>query len=72
MSVGFIYGFVFYLFLGRCWMDVLELVLKCFSFFKRIMVREGKEYDLSIFLDSIYVTLYGLLRVNNFYSGDNF
>lgn len=53
-------------------MDVLELVLKCFSFFKCIMIREGKEYDLSVLLDSIYVIFYGLLCVNNFYSGDNF
>lgn len=36
------------------------------------MIREGKEYDLSVLLDSIYVIFYGLLCVNNFYSGDNF
>uniref|UniRef100_H2RR95 Oxysterol-binding protein n=1 Tax=Takifugu rubripes TaxID=31033 RepID=H2RR95_TAKRU len=28
---------------GRCWMDALELALKCSSLLKRTMIREGKE-----------------------------
>uniref|UniRef100_A0A673CVX5 Oxysterol-binding protein n=1 Tax=Sphaeramia orbicularis TaxID=375764 RepID=A0A673CVX5_9TELE len=31
---------------GRCWMDALELALKCSSLLKRTMIREGKE-DMS-------------------------
>uniref|UniRef100_A0A8D3AY84 Oxysterol-binding protein n=1 Tax=Scophthalmus maximus TaxID=52904 RepID=A0A8D3AY84_SCOMX len=31
---------------GRCWMDALELALKCSGLLKRTMVREGKE-DMS-------------------------
>uniref|UniRef100_A0A2K5QQA8 Oxysterol-binding protein-related protein 8 n=1 Tax=Cebus imitator TaxID=2715852 RepID=A0A2K5QQA8_CEBIM len=57
---------------GRCWMDALELALKCSSLLKRTMIREGKEHDLSISSDSTHVTLYGLLRANNLHSGDNF
>uniref|UniRef100_A0A2K6G628 Oxysterol binding protein like 8 n=1 Tax=Propithecus coquereli TaxID=379532 RepID=A0A2K6G628_PROCO len=58
--------------LYRCWMDALELALKCSSLLKRTMIREGKEHDLSISSDSTHVTLYGLLRANNLHSGDNF
>ncbi|XP_029811721.1 oxysterol-binding protein-related protein 8 isoform X4 [Suricata suricatta] len=57
---------------GRCWMDALELALKCSSLLKRTMIREGKEHDLSISSESTHVTLYGLLRANNLHSGDNF
>ncbi|XP_040610836.1 oxysterol-binding protein-related protein 8 isoform X4 [Mesocricetus auratus] len=57
---------------GRCWMDALELALKCSSLLKRTMIREGKEHDLSISSDNTHVTLYGLLRANNLHSGDNF
>ncbi|XP_012503812.1 PREDICTED: oxysterol-binding protein-related protein 8 [Propithecus coquereli] len=60
------------MFKGRCWMDALELALKCSSLLKRTMIREGKEHDLSISSDSTHVTLYGLLRANNLHSGDNF
>uniref|UniRef100_A0A8C5LNL0 Oxysterol-binding protein n=1 Tax=Jaculus jaculus TaxID=51337 RepID=A0A8C5LNL0_JACJA len=55
-----------------CWMDALELALKCSSLLKRTMIREGKEHDLSISSDNTHVTLYGLLRANNLHSGDNF
>nr|KAF6496852.1 oxysterol binding protein like 8 [Rousettus aegyptiacus] len=57
---------------GRCWMDALELALKCSSLLKRTMIREGKEHDLSISSENTHVTLYGLLRANNLHSGDNF
>ncbi|KAB1270289.1 Oxysterol-binding protein-related protein 8 [Camelus dromedarius] len=57
---------------GRCWMDALELALKCSSLLKRTMIREGKEHELSISSESTHVTLYGLLRANNLHSGDNF
>ncbi|KAF5926619.1 hypothetical protein HPG69_001248, partial [Diceros bicornis minor] len=53
---------------GRCWMDALELALKCSSLLKRTMIREGKEHDLSISSESTHVTLYGLLRANNLHS----
>jgi hypothetical protein len=72
MSAGLIHGLASHLSLGRCWMDALELALKCSSLLKRTMVREGKEHDLSISSDSTHVTLYGLLRANNLHSGDNF
>ncbi|KAK2501720.1 hypothetical protein MC885_010194 [Smutsia gigantea] len=57
---------------GRCWMDALELALKCSSLLKRAVIREGKEHDLSTSSESTHVTLYGLLRANNLHSGDNF
>lgn len=56
---------------GRCWMDALELALKCSSLLKRTMIREGKEHDLNSSSDSAHVSLYGLLRANNLNSGDN-
>ncbi|KFW69569.1 Oxysterol-binding protein-related protein 8, partial [Pygoscelis adeliae] len=56
---------------GRCWMDALELALKCSSLLKRTMVREGKEHDLNSSADSTHVSLYGLLRANNLHSGEN-
>ncbi|XP_064305942.1 oxysterol-binding protein-related protein 8 isoform X2 [Phalacrocorax carbo] len=56
---------------GRCWMDALELALKCSSLLKRTMIREGKEHDLNSSADSTHVSLYGLLRANNLHSGEN-
>ncbi|NWH18824.1 OSBL8 protein, partial [Grus americana] len=53
---------------GRCWMDALELALKCSSLLKRTMIREGKEHDSA---DTTHVSLYGLLRANNLHSGEN-
>ncbi|NXR25377.1 OSBL8 protein, partial [Cinclus mexicanus] len=56
---------------GRCWMDALELALKCSSLLKRTMIREGKEHDLNSSADSTHVSFYGLLRANNLHSGEN-
>ncbi|XP_043943915.1 oxysterol-binding protein-related protein 8 [Protopterus annectens] len=53
---------------GRCWMDALELALKCSSLLKRTMIREGKEHDLNS-SDSSQVVLYGLLR-NSGHTGE--
>ncbi|XP_059833536.1 oxysterol-binding protein-related protein 8 isoform X1 [Hypanus sabinus] len=48
---------------GRCWMDALELALKCSSLLKRTTIREGKEYDLNS-SEGCHVALFGLLRAN--------
>uniref|UniRef100_A0A8B9SFZ5 Oxysterol-binding protein n=1 Tax=Anas platyrhynchos TaxID=8839 RepID=A0A8B9SFZ5_ANAPL len=55
---------------GRCWMDALELALKCSSLLKRTMIREGKEHDLNSSSDSAHVSFYGLLRANNLNNQD--
>lgn len=65
-------GIKTYLSLGRCWMDALELALKCSSLLKRTMIREGKEHELNSSSDVAHVSLYGLLRANNVHSGENF
>uniref|UniRef100_A0A8D0L5Q4 Oxysterol-binding protein n=1 Tax=Sphenodon punctatus TaxID=8508 RepID=A0A8D0L5Q4_SPHPU len=57
---------------GRCWMDALELALKCSSLLKRTMMRDGKEHDLNTSTDSAHVSFYGLLRTNHLHSGENF
>lgn len=57
---------------GRCWMDALELALKCSSLLKRTMIREGKEHDLNSSGENTQVTFYGLLRANNLHSGEHF
>uniref|UniRef100_A0A4W3IDM6 Oxysterol-binding protein n=1 Tax=Callorhinchus milii TaxID=7868 RepID=A0A4W3IDM6_CALMI len=49
---------------GRCWMDALELALKCSGLLKRTMMREGKELDLNASLENSHVALFGLLRAN--------
>ncbi|XP_015483746.1 oxysterol-binding protein-related protein 8 isoform X2 [Parus major] len=56
---------------GRCWMDALELALKCSGLLKRTMIREGKEHDLNSSADSTHVSFYGLIRANNLHSGEN-
>ncbi|NWV18702.1 OSBL8 protein, partial [Origma solitaria] len=56
---------------GRCWMDALELALKCSSLLKRTMIREGKEHDLNSLADSSHVPIYGLLRANNVHGGEH-
>lgn len=66
-----IFSLIMNLSLGRCWMDALELALKCSSLLKRTMIREGKEHDLNSSADSTHVSLYGLLRANNLHSGEN-
>ncbi|XP_030404542.1 oxysterol-binding protein-related protein 8 isoform X2 [Gopherus evgoodei] len=57
---------------GRCWMDALELALKCSGLLKRTMIREGKEHDLNSSAESTQVSLYGLLRANNLHSAESF
>ncbi|XP_044136351.1 oxysterol-binding protein-related protein 8 isoform X2 [Bufo gargarizans] len=57
---------------GRCWMDALELALKCSSLLKRTMIREGKEHDLNSSGENSHVNFYGLLRANNVHSNENF
>ncbi|XP_074922758.1 oxysterol-binding protein-related protein 8 isoform X1 [Chelonoidis abingdonii] len=57
---------------GRCWMDALELALKCSGLLKRTMIREGKEHDLNSSAESAQVSLYGLLRANNLHSAESF
>ncbi|XP_069485480.1 oxysterol-binding protein-related protein 8 isoform X3 [Ambystoma mexicanum] len=57
---------------GRCWMDALELALKCSSLLKRTMIREGKEHDLNSSGENTQVAFYGLLRANNLHSGEHF
>ncbi|XP_075065674.1 oxysterol-binding protein-related protein 8 isoform X6 [Mixophyes fleayi] len=54
---------------GRCWMDALELALKCSSLLKRTMIREGKEHDYNSAGENSF---YGLLRANNLHSNENF
>ncbi|XP_029453005.1 oxysterol-binding protein-related protein 8 [Rhinatrema bivittatum] len=57
---------------GRCWMDALELALKCSSLLKRTMIREGKEHDQSYSADNTNITIYGLLRANNLHGTESF
>nr|XP_060633408.1 oxysterol-binding protein-related protein 8 isoform X1 [Anolis sagrei ordinatus]XP_060633409.1 oxysterol-binding protein-related protein 8 isoform X1 [Anolis sagrei ordinatus] len=56
---------------GRCWMDALELALKCSSLLKRTMIREGKEHEPNL-ADGAHVSFYGLLRANNVHSSESF
>ncbi|XP_029901326.1 oxysterol-binding protein-related protein 8 isoform X4 [Myripristis murdjan] len=51
---------------GRCWMDALELALKCSSLLKRTMIREGKE-DMSTTATGgeHSINFYSLLRAHN-------
>ncbi|KAL0963135.1 hypothetical protein UPYG_G00350180 [Umbra pygmaea] len=50
---------------GRCWMDALELALKCSSLLKRTMIREGKEDLTTMSGETSQITFYSLLRVHN-------
>ncbi|XP_062853451.1 oxysterol-binding protein-related protein 8 isoform X2 [Trichomycterus rosablanca] len=54
---------------GRCWMDALELALKCSSLLKRTMIREGKEEPTS---EHTHINFYTLLRTHNLHEGDQF
>ncbi|XP_067902171.1 oxysterol-binding protein-related protein 5-like isoform X4 [Heterodontus francisci] len=47
---------------GRCWMDALELALRCSSLLKRSIVKDGKEGDLNCSMDTTHPGLYSLLR----------
>uniref|UniRef100_A0AAY4D0I3 Oxysterol-binding protein n=1 Tax=Denticeps clupeoides TaxID=299321 RepID=A0AAY4D0I3_9TELE len=52
---------------GRCWMDALELALKCSSLLKRTMIREGKE-DLGPSSEHSQINFYSLLRAHNMFN----
>ncbi|KAG1932448.1 oxysterol-binding protein-related protein 8 isoform X1 [Pimephales promelas] len=49
---------------GRCWMDALELALKCSSLLKRTMIREGKE-ETPQTAEHSHINFYSLLRAHN-------
>ncbi|XP_051974083.1 oxysterol-binding protein-related protein 8-like isoform X3 [Xyrauchen texanus] len=49
---------------GRCWMDALELALKCSSLLKRTMIREGKE-EMTQTTEHSHINIYSLLRAHN-------
>uniref|UniRef100_A0A673L4I0 Oxysterol-binding protein n=1 Tax=Sinocyclocheilus rhinocerous TaxID=307959 RepID=A0A673L4I0_9TELE len=49
---------------GRCWMDALELALKCSSLLKRTMIREGKE-ETAQTAEHSHINFYSLLRAHN-------
>ncbi|XP_016094284.1 oxysterol-binding protein-related protein 8-like isoform X3 [Sinocyclocheilus grahami] len=49
---------------GRCWMDALELALKCSSLLKRTMIREGKEEPAQT-AEHSHINFYSLLRAHN-------
>ena len=51
---------------GRCWMDALELALKCSGLLKRTMVRDGKE-ELGAMATGgeTSINFYSLLRAHN-------
>uniref|UniRef100_A0A3Q0RSI2 Oxysterol-binding protein n=1 Tax=Amphilophus citrinellus TaxID=61819 RepID=A0A3Q0RSI2_AMPCI len=51
---------------GRCWMDALELALKCSSLLKRTMIREGKDDMSSVGTGGEHsINFYSLLRAHN-------
>ncbi|CAG5927299.1 unnamed protein product [Menidia menidia] len=51
---------------GRCWMDALELALKCSSLLKRTMIREGKEDMSTVSTGGDHsINFYSLLRAHN-------
>ncbi|KAF0029516.1 hypothetical protein F2P81_018621 [Scophthalmus maximus] len=51
---------------GRCWMDALELALKCSGLLKRTMVREGKEDMSTVATGGEHsINFYSLLRAHN-------
>uniref|UniRef100_A0A8C4GIL5 Oxysterol-binding protein n=1 Tax=Dicentrarchus labrax TaxID=13489 RepID=A0A8C4GIL5_DICLA len=51
---------------GRCWMDALELALKCSSLLKRTMIREGKEDMSTVGTGGEHsINFYSLLRAHN-------
>uniref|UniRef100_A0A7N8YML3 Oxysterol-binding protein n=1 Tax=Mastacembelus armatus TaxID=205130 RepID=A0A7N8YML3_9TELE len=50
---------------GRCWMDALELALKCSSLLKRTMIREGKDDMSTVAGGEHSINFYSLLRAHN-------
>ncbi|KAI1882016.1 hypothetical protein AGOR_G00246360 [Albula goreensis] len=57
---------------GRCWMDALELALKCSSLLKRTMIREGKEELGTGAEPHSHVNFYNLLRTSNLQGPEGF
>uniref|UniRef100_A0A8C2DXT0 Oxysterol-binding protein n=1 Tax=Cyprinus carpio TaxID=7962 RepID=A0A8C2DXT0_CYPCA len=55
---------------GRCWMDALELALKCSSLLKRTMIREGKE-ETTQTAEHSHINFYSLLRAHNMQFNDS-
>ncbi|XP_053576396.1 oxysterol-binding protein-related protein 5 isoform X3 [Bombina bombina] len=49
---------------GRCWMDALELALRCSSLFKINLPRQGKEGDVISPVDMNHTGLYTLLHTS--------
>ncbi|XP_036373777.1 oxysterol-binding protein-related protein 8-like isoform X2 [Megalops cyprinoides] len=57
---------------GRCWMDALELALKCSSLLKRTMIREGKDEGGVSMEQPSHVNFYSLLRAHNMQGTEGF
>ncbi|XP_072309385.1 oxysterol-binding protein-related protein 8 isoform X3 [Eucyclogobius newberryi] len=55
---------------GRCWMDALELALKCSGLLKRTMIREGKEDPTVATGGEHSINFYSLLRAHNMQFSD--
>ncbi|XP_029437976.1 oxysterol-binding protein-related protein 5 isoform X2 [Rhinatrema bivittatum] len=49
---------------GRCWMDALELALRCSSLFRLSSSKPGKDAELNCSSDSAHCGLYSLLHVS--------
>ncbi|XP_043914937.1 oxysterol-binding protein-related protein 5 isoform X2 [Protopterus annectens] len=49
---------------GRCWMDALELALRCSSLLKITSSKQGKDGDLNSSLDAANIGLYSLLHTS--------
>uniref|UniRef100_A0A5F8GHU8 Oxysterol-binding protein n=1 Tax=Monodelphis domestica TaxID=13616 RepID=A0A5F8GHU8_MONDO len=47
---------------GRCWLDALELALRCSSLFRLSTSKQGKDGELTGLLDSLHMPLDGLLH----------
>ncbi|KAF7245634.1 Oxysterol-binding protein-related protein 5, partial [Varanus komodoensis] len=47
---------------GRCWLDALELALRCSSLFRLSASKQGKDGDLNCSTDSSHAGLYNLLH----------
>ncbi|XP_073203396.1 oxysterol-binding protein-related protein 5 isoform X2 [Lepidochelys kempii] len=47
---------------GRCWLDALELALRCSSLFRLSTSKQGKDGDLNCSSDSSHAGLYNLLH----------
>nr|XP_057932942.1 oxysterol-binding protein-related protein 8 isoform X1 [Doryrhamphus excisus] len=57
---------------GRCWMDALELALKCSGLLKRTMIREGKEDTSTLTSGGDHsLNFYSLLRAHNMQFNDS-